>query len=213
MNFDIDNSSDCSFLSPSSLFQQAPSCSVLLDYSYVSSTPHSSTTCAKCDDKSSLINSLVNKVNKLTIQVKKAKRANILNTNSAFSWRKIKTDAKMNFYIGLSSIALFNVLFTLLSPFLPKLMYWRGTKRTVTSSKVKRNMLTTRKNKKLSHKDEMLLTLMRLRLALLNEDLADRFGISPTICSNTFTTWINLPGFMDYTLFFLTPVLSKLIFR
>ena len=53
-------------------------------------------------------------------------------------------------------------------------------------------MLTTRKNKNLSHKDEMLLTLMRLRLAVLNEDLADRFGISPTICSNTFTTWIKL---------------------
>ena len=70
----------------------------------------------------------------------------------------------MNFHTDLSSIALFNVLFTLLSPFLPKLMYWRGTIRTVTSSKVKRNMLTTRKNKKLSHKDEMLLTLMRLRL-------------------------------------------------
>ena len=38
----------------------------------------------------------------------------------------------------------------------------------------------------------MLLTLMRLRLAVLNEDLADRFGISLTICSNTFTTWIKL---------------------
>ena len=33
---------------------------------------------------------------------------------------------------------------------------------------------------------------MRLRLALLNEDLTDRFGISPAICSNTFTTWIIL---------------------
>ena len=54
MDFDIDNSSDCSFLSPSSLFQQAPSCSVLLDHSYVSSTLHSSTTCAKCDDADSI---------------------------------------------------------------------------------------------------------------------------------------------------------------
>ena len=38
----------------------------------------------------------------------------------------------------------------------------------------------------------MLLTLMRLRLGLLNEDPADRFGISRTISSNTFTTWIKL---------------------
>ena len=33
---------------------------------------------------------------------------------------------------------------------------------------------------------------MRLRLGLLNQDLADRFQISPTICSHTFTTWIKL---------------------
>ena len=33
---------------------------------------------------------------------------------------------------------------------------------------------------------------MRLQLGLLNEDLADRFGISPTVCSNTFSTWIRL---------------------
>ena len=51
-----------------------------------------------------------------------------------------------------------------------------------------------RNSKTLSHHDEMLLTLMRIRLSLLNEDLADRFGISPTICSNTFTTWIKLMG-------------------
>ena len=33
---------------------------------------------------------------------------------------------------------------------------------------------------------------MRLRLGLLNEDVADRFDISPTKCSFNFTTWIKL---------------------
>ena len=33
---------------------------------------------------------------------------------------------------------------------------------------------------------------MRLRFGLLNEDLPDRFVVSPTICSNTFTTWIRI---------------------
>ena len=33
---------------------------------------------------------------------------------------------------------------------------------------------------------------MRLRLGILNEDLADRFCISPALYSRTFTTWISL---------------------
>ena len=33
---------------------------------------------------------------------------------------------------------------------------------------------------------------MRLRLNILNEDLADRFGISSALCSRTFTTWIKI---------------------
>ena len=33
---------------------------------------------------------------------------------------------------------------------------------------------------------------MRLRLGLLNEDIADRFRISPTLSSRIFTTWIRV---------------------
>ena len=33
---------------------------------------------------------------------------------------------------------------------------------------------------------------MRLRLGILNEDLAARFCIAPALCSQTFTTWIRL---------------------
>ena len=40
--------------------------------------------------------------------------------------------------------------------------------------------------------DEFLLTLLRLRLGLLNEDVADRFDISPTKSSFIFTTRIKL---------------------
>ena len=46
--------------------------------------------------------------------------------------------------------------------------------------------------RKLSHKDEFFLTLMRLQLGLLNEDIADRFGISPAFSSSFFTTWIRV---------------------
>ena len=40
--------------------------------------------------------------------------------------------------------------------------------------------------------DEFFLTLMRLRLRLLNEDVADRFDILPAKSSITFATWIKL---------------------
>ena len=40
--------------------------------------------------------------------------------------------------------------------------------------------------------DEFLLTLMRLRLGLFNEDVADRFNISPTKSSFIFITLIKL---------------------
>ena len=95
----------------------------------------------------------------------------------------------MNFYTGLSSIQVFNTVFSLIEPILPQVRYWRGTNR-ITSTKVR--TISRSKLKKLCCKDEFLLTLFRMRLGILNEDLADRFGISPTVCSNTFKTWIRL---------------------
>ena len=83
-------------------------------------------------------------------------------------------------------MAIFNVIFSLLRPYLPKVRYWRGRK---TTSLVKRISIS---QKSLSNKDMFLMVLMRLRLGLMNEDLADRFGISTGSPSSIFTTWINL---------------------
>ena len=69
--------------------------------------------------------------------------------------------------------------------YFPKVKYWRSRKRT---SLVKRMSLS---QKSLSKKDEFLMVLTRLRLGLMNEDLA-YFGISTGSASNIFTIWINL---------------------
>ena len=46
--------------------------------------------------------------------------------------------------------------------------------------------------KKLKEIDTKRLTLMRNHLGLLSEDLADRFCISPALCSRTFTAGTRL---------------------
>ena len=87
----------------------------------------------------------------------------------------------MNLYTGLLSVELFEVVYNLLSSYIPKLSYWRGTKRIIIS-KVRSRAFIQSSQKKLNSKNEFLLTLMQLGLGLVNEELADRFGISTTIC-------------------------------
>ena len=95
----------------------------------------------------------------------------------------------MNFYTGISSIVLFNTLFLLLKPYFSQARYWRGVKHSRLNVRQRKSNV---KAKVLSMKDELLLTLMRLRLGLLIEDVADRFCISTSVCSNTFNTIVKL---------------------
>ncbi|XP_012562119.2 uncharacterized protein LOC105847239 [Hydra vulgaris] len=161
---------------------------ILSDHTYSMSLPLPNK-CTSCEYKSSLITSYVSKVNSLTNQLKKLKIKQTVKSKQKFSWRLVNNDKKMNFYTGISSIAIFNVIFGLLKPFLPSIRYWRGPKHS--HSKVKQ-LKSVSKCKLLSHREELLMTLMRLRLGLLNEDMADRFGISKSLCSNTITTFIRI---------------------
>ena len=102
---------------------------------------------------------------------------------------KTKTDAKMRFYTGIASVALFNTIFTLIKPYIPHITYWIGPTHAMRILKrTGREKIPT----SLNPHDEFFSTLMRLRLELLNEDVADCFDISPTKSSFIFTTWINL---------------------
>ena len=42
----------------------------------------------------------------------------------------------MNFYTGITTVAGFHAIFPLIEPYLPKVKYWRGTKRSIVSTKV-----------------------------------------------------------------------------
>ena len=155
-----------------------------------------------CRINSSLIGALVNGIKSLSLERDKLREtvgqlsqqivrdvSKAREEGKVFSWTRIKSDAKMKFYTGIQTVALFNVLFPLIKPCLPNLIYWRG-KKNILSTKYKGT--ATKRSPKLDEKNQFLLVLMRLRLGLLNEDLADRFNISQATCSSIFTTWIKL---------------------
>ena len=64
---------------------------------------------------------------------------------STFTWRKIKTDAKVNFYTGINIIVLFDKIFRLIQPSLPDLIYWKGPKYSKNFSKVRHRRCSTPK--------------------------------------------------------------------
>ncbi|XP_020910891.1 uncharacterized protein LOC110248685 [Exaiptasia diaphana] len=103
----------------------------------------------------------------------------------------IKNDSKVSFYTGLPNKKCFELLEKHLSGKAKKMRYWAGSKKVI-SSKYKK---TTRQAKrgpqrKLSIKQEMLLTMMKLRHYLANELLADLFHVSTSTVSQIFNTWI-----------------------
>ena len=71
------------------------------------------------------------------------------------------SDVRTKFYTGLPTYMLFTILFDFLSPYVKKSI-------------------------KLSLKDELLLCLMKLRLNLMNEDLAYRFAVAKSTVSRIF---------------------------
>lgn len=133
----------------------------------------------------------------LQTQVDTLKRANNKSVHSVL----LKNDKDVNFFTGIGSGKLFSSLHSYVAPFVQR--RWRGV--SAISNKIRK---FTRKperfgpNRRLQSTDEFLLTLMRLRLGLLNFDLAKRFSISESLASQIFQSWLkamaNVLGKMVY---------------
>lgn len=91
-------------------------------------------------------------------------------------------DKLIRLYTGLPNTTTFHILCDNLGVPINNLQYW-GRPRTFPDGN-KRGP-----PRKLYPHDELLLTLMRLRLALLEEDLAFRFGICQSLVSQLINTW------------------------
>ena len=68
---------------------------------------------------------------------------------------------------------------------------WRGAKSTrKPSSKLIKSKQKNGPACKLTKYDKFLIALMKIRLGLLNEDIADRFKVFLTLISQSFSTWV-----------------------
>lgn len=156
----------------------------LLDHDYIVNNCNS---CRQKDEeikhlKASIIY-LENKIKKQNIENKVHKPISVLS-------KVCSSDQKMKFYTGIPSILAFNRAYNIIEPEIKHLRYWRGPKFQCNPLKTKKIKMI--RLKKLCAKEEMIMTLMKLRLGLLDADLADRFEISSSQVSRIFTTWVKV---------------------
>ena len=104
-----------------------------------------------------------------------------LSKDANFGMEQIKHDDRLvSFYTGLKSYVVFLAFFQFLGPATNRLNYWG----------IKPKSRQRQRSMKLSPVDQLLMTLMKLRLNLKVLDLSFRFGVSPAAISRYITTWI-----------------------
>ena len=110
------------------------------------------------------------------------KKMQVALANSKFGIHSLEgDDSLIRYYTGFPSFGVFRAFYDFLGPSVDQLTYW-GTDEPKSKS-VSRT--------KLCPMDQLLMTLMRLRLNLEEQDLAVRFGISQPTASKYFITWVS----------------------
>ena len=96
-------------------------------------------------------------------------------------------DNKILFYTGFPDYKTFMACFNFLGPAVNNLTYWDSGKQSDTPS---RSLCKTGRSRALTPLEEFFLVLVRLRLGLLEKDLAYRFNVSASTISRIWKTWI-----------------------
>ena len=105
----------------------------------------------------------------------------------------MKTDKEVNLLTGIPTRASFDALFDMVKKNIKKLRYWTcPAKSTLKGRNFKKSSKKFGPKRKLTEKDEFLLTMMKVRLRSPNADLAQHFAVSATTVTNIFTTWVKL---------------------
>ncbi|XP_062614631.1 uncharacterized protein LOC134276384 [Saccostrea cucullata] len=109
-------------------------------------------------------------------------------TSSEFTFDVImKDEEKFKYYTGLT-LSQFTCLWEYLGPSRNKLVYWNSDCEYPDRSPTKR----PRPKHKLEPKNELFMTLVRLRHGFLVEDLSYRFNVSTSMVSRIILTWVQI---------------------
>ena len=150
-----------------------------------SSTLMSASMCVMQDESSQVLVStaLLARIEALESENLKLKEeiSSIASQTRNFTINSIAADNKLvKLYTGFPSYEIFLAFYEFLGPAVDELMYW-GEKEFTRKRQRKR---------KLSSVDQLLLTLMKLKLNLRNKDLGFRFSISESLVSRCLSTWV-----------------------
>lgn len=109
------------------------------------------------------------------------------------SMHDLNTDEKTRFYTGFINVQMMTHFFsTLLKHGANKLNYWDGQKRSLGEKPYHQDGVgKPGKKRTLKLEDEFVMTMMRLRLGLLEMHLADIFKVSVSTVSRILNTWTN----------------------
>ena len=132
------------------------------------------------------ISTLNDQVALLELQIAELKK-------SLFSIEKLKADeSATKFYTGFPNFSSLLATFEYFEPKLSRMHFWRGKQSSCNTNLEyhEKSSLKPGRKRTLSHLEEFVLVLMRLKVGLFISDLSDRFGISPGQVSKIFTTWI-----------------------
>ena len=121
----------------------------------------------------------------------------INNVSPSFRFEDLTRDSDVRFYTGFINTEIFKTIFNHLLPKTRNMTYWDGHKKTSFLSEVDRTLspfppMRRGPSRKLTLEQEFFLVVVKLRVGLLQHDLAHRFQISVGKVSQIFITWIKL---------------------
>ena len=120
----------------------------------------------------------------------------------SFASVQLSRDADVKFYTGFVNTDIFSCVYEHLLPKVTVMQYWKGERQTTKEAPIRYSLSNDAEmnssyqkpgpKRKLTLEQELLLVMMRMRLALLVHDLAFRFQISDSLVSSIFLTWIRV---------------------